>query len=402
MRTIPEPQYYPSPLEMTILILMVAELLAICYLAKRYWERKGEVIPTTWAMILWGTMVGAFAGALTIFYVVMPDPVYIDDPFARANAELPTDPRLRLTLWAFFMWLIPMGYSINILRNSFSAFAVDHIGPLSGPIKDPSEFADARRLALRGDVAGAVAKYRAYDHNKAEALFEAARLLKSEDHFDEAAAMFEEIMKNTPGNRRIWAEACYQLAKIHELAKDNAPEAKRLLRLLLQRAPETRYGELASVDLARLQTIEDILDDGEHVPVAAPDSDPFFNENDIRVRTRTKSVEGPSRRSRQVAPEEDDAPAPTDPFFGGSHLRKASEKLAERLAQNGHSDAPLKPEAKKPAPAKKPAAAKVATTAKAATATKATAAKAAAPKASAAPTKKAAAAKPAAKKKPTA
>jgi tetratricopeptide (TPR) repeat protein len=373
---IPEPQYYPSPLEFTILILMVGELLAIGYLAKRYWERRGEAIPPTVAIVLWGVMVGTFATVLFIFYLATPEPVYIDDPFLRADTPMPVDPRLRLTLWGFFMWLLPMGYYINLFRHSFSSYAVDHIGPLSGAIEDPSEFADARRLALRGDVNGAVAKYRAYDHNKSEALFEAARLLKSEDRFDEAAAMFEEIMKNTPGNRRVWAEACYQLAKLHELGWKNHDEAKRLLRLLLQRAPETRYGELASTDLARLQTVEDILDDGD-VPEPQAEADPFFNSEDVRVR-----LEAPTRRRArnvQNVEEDDDKAPPVDPFFAGTHLRRASEKLAEKAPGNGQAEeAAVKPAAKKPAAkAKAPVAAK--------------------PKAVAA-VKKPAAAKPAAKK----
>lgn len=391
MRMIPEPQYYPSPLEFTILILMVGELLAIGYLAKRYWERRGETIPPTVAIVLWGVMVGTFATVLFIFYLATPEPVYIDDPFVRADTPMPVDPRLRLTLWGFFMWLLPMGYYINLFRQSFSSYAVDHIGPLSGAIEDPSEFADARRLALRGDVNGAVAKYRAYDHNKSEALFEAARLLKSEDRFEEAAGMFEEIMKNSPGNRRVWAEACYQLAKLHEVGWKNDAEAKRLLRLLLQRAPETRYGELASSDLARLQTVEDILDDGEDIPAVAAEADPFFNSDDVRVKAKTKEHEEPParRRTRALVQQDEDDPAPaTDPFFAGTHLRRAAEKLAAKAQDNGHADAA-------PAP-KKPAAAKPA-------ATPAKAKAAAAPKAKpAAAPKKAEAAKAPAAKKPAA
>lgn len=385
--TIPEPQYYPSPLEFTILILMVGELMAIGYLAKRYWERRGEAIPPTVAIVLWGVMVGTFATVLFIFYLATPEPVYIDDPFLRADTPMPVDPRLRLTLWGFFMWLLPMGYYISLFRQSFASYAVDHIGPLSGAIEDPSEFADARRMALRGDVNGAVAKYRAYDHNKHEALFEAARLLKSEDRFDEAAAMFEEIMKNTPGNRRVWAEACYQLAKLHEVGTRNDAEAKRLLRLLLQRAPETRYGELASADLARLQTVEDILDDGE-VPEPQAEADPFYNSEDVRVRPAEPVVR---RRTRNapVVDEEDESMPHVDPFFAGTHLRRASEKLAVRDSGNGHSTESLPAEASEPSPKAKPSPAKPATAKRAAA--KSTPASPAAPK-------KAVAAKPAAKK----
>jgi len=385
--TIPEPQYYPSPLEFTILILMVGELLAIGYLAKRYWERRGEAIPPTVAIVLWGVMVGTFATVLFVFYLATPEPVYIDDPFLRADTPMPVDPRLRLTLWGFFMWLLPMGYYISLFRQSFASYAVDHIGPLSGAIEDPSEFADARRMALRGDVNGAVAKYRAYDHNKHEALFEAARLLKSEDRFEEAAAMFEEIMKNTPGNRRVWAEACYQLAKLHEVGRKNDAEAKRLLRLLLQRAPETRYGELASSDLARLQTVEDILDDGE-APEPPAEADPFFNSEDVRVKSPEPTTR---RRGRtvQVHDEDEESMPQVDPFFAGTHLRRASEKLAARESGNGHSTEPLPDEVKKPAAKAKAAVAKPA-------AAKAKPAASAAPKKAAA---KPAAKKPAAKKK---
>ncbi len=354
MRTIPDPQYYPSPLEFTILVLMVVELIAAGYLARRYYERRGESLPPTLALSLWGLLVGSFCFVLFIFYLSAPDPVYIDDIFLRAETEVPVDPRLRLLLWSFFIWLIPMGYYINLLRHSFSTYAVDHIGPLSGAIEDPSEFADARRMALRGDVNGAVAKYRGYDHNKSEALFEAARLLKSEDRFDEAAAMFEEIMRNNPGNRRAWAEACYQLAKVHELGMGDHKEAKRLLRHLLQRTPETRFGELATMDLARLERMDDNPDEVVPGDVRPPEDDPFFDESDVRV----KPQEAP-RRKAKVDPA-DYSPPSVDPFFAGKHL----EHIAKAVISRGVTlEEPLRAPTKAKRPAA-PAKAKAATNAK--------------------------------------
>ena len=365
MRTIPDPQYYPSPLEFLILLLMVVELIACGYLAKRYYERRGENLPPTVALFLWGLMVGSFCFVLFVFYLSAPEPVYIEDPFLRAETPAPVDPRLRLLLWSFFLWLIPMGYYINLLRQSFSTYSVDHIGPLSGAIEDPSEFADARRMALRGDVNGAVAKYRGYGHNKTEALFEAARLLKSEDRFDEAAAMFDEIMRNNPGNRRAWAEACYQLAKLHEVAYADFKEAKRLLRALLQRAPETRFGELASMDLARLQRMDDGVEEEEHGEVSPPQDDPFFDTRDVRVRgIVANAAEAPQAKRRgKGVPVEDVAP-PVDPFFSGKHLEHLKERVAAQspaIAAEVLSAPSPAPKAKRPAPAKvKPAAKKAA------------------------------------------
>jgi tetratricopeptide (TPR) repeat protein len=353
MRTIPDPQYYPTLLELAILVLAVGELLAIGYLAKRFWERRGETLPPTFALSLWVLLIFAWAGVLGVFYSAAPEVAYIEDPFKRAGANLPVDPRMRHILWTFAFWLLPMGYYINLLRHSFATYAVDHIGPFSGAIEDPSEFADARRLALRGDVNGAVAKYRSYEHNKSQALFEAARLLKSEDRFSEAAELFEEVMRANPGNRKVWAEACYQLAKVYETGFNNAQEAKRLLRALLQRAPETRFGALASADLVRLQTLEEMVGEVDEAEAADIADVPGADYDDTEVHVDDEEDV------------EDDGvvPPPVDPFFAARNSRKQAAKIAAHAGITNFSAdeepaapaaRPRKTAASKSAPAEKP------------------------------------------------
>ena len=382
MRFVPDPQYYPSGLELTILVLMVIELLALGYLVRRYWDRNGEVMPPTVALALWVIMVGTFGAVIAVFAMANPLPEPTADFLDKYTHDRPVDPRIRLLLWGFFFWLIPMGYYISLLRESFGSYGADHLGPMSGAIEDPSEFADARRLALRGEIDRAIEKYRSYEHNRADALFEAARLLKSEDRFKEAAGMFEEIMANSPGNRRVWAEACYQLAKMKEVAFSDPGGAQALLRELLQRAPESRYGELASKDLARLQVLDDdfMNDDEPIAPVAMPKQDPFFSPTDVRV---TSAAEKAALR----VSDEDAAPI-VDPFFALSQQNRAKVMDDPVLVQTdgggNHSKPTRKPAARKPTPA----------------AAKAPAAKALAAKK--APAKKASAKKPVAAKKPAA
>jgi len=367
MRFVPDPQYYPSGLELTILVLMVLELLALGYLVRRHWDRNGEVMPPTIALALWVIMVGTFGAVIAVFAMANPLPEPTADFLEKYSHDRPVDPRIRLLLWGFFFWLIPMGYYISLLRESFGSYGADHLGPMSGAIEDPSEFADARRLALRGEIDRAVEKYRSYDHNRADALFEAARLLKSEDRFKEAAGMFEEIMATSPGNRRVWAEACYQLAKMKDVAFTDPGGAQALLRELLQRAPESRYGELASKDLARLQVLDDdfMNDDEPIAPVVMPKQDPFFSPTDVRVKSAAEKA------ALRMA--DDDGEPIVDPFFALSQQNRAKVVDEASLVQTdgggNHSKPTRKPAVRKPAaaaskvpvakkaPVKKPAAA---------------------------------------------
>jgi len=155
-----------------------------------------------------------------------------------------------------------------------------------------------------------VAAYRSYTENQAAALFEAARLLKSEDRFLEAARLLEEIAERFQGKRRIWAEATYQLAKLREVNLGELKAAMALLRAVMQRASETRFGQLAANDLARLQVLDaSFLDELAGEEDVAP-VDPFFSKGKARFVVPPEDVLSSSTA------DEDEMPVPEqDPFF---------------------------------------------------------------------------------------
>ena len=212
------------------------------------------------------------------------------------------------------------------------------------------------------------------------ALFEAARLLKTEDRYFEAALMFEEIAQRFETQSRVWAEAMYQLAKIKETHLDDRKQAIAVLQKIMGRAPESRFSQLAASELARLNLVdkEYLTELAESELHEAPRHDPFYDTQDIRLGVKAPEGGEPS------APK-DASDVPPDPFF--------TRTIA--MAEEAETAAPAK-RARKPA-AKKPAAAKaVAKKPAAKAAAKKPVAKAAAKK----PAAKTAAKKPAAKKSP--
>lgn len=407
------PVYLPTPMEALILLLVVVELVALGHLLKRHWTDRNETVPFPMALTMWIGMIAAYCAVIYLFYRSVPvgsgvDPKLIvsgADGLERfISAEPVLDRRATVLVWCFLFWIFPMYYYISILRESFAASTVEHIGPMSAHIEDPSQFAAARKLALRGDVDGAVARYLSYSDNKSDAMFEAARLLKSEDRYESAVNMLDHIMREFASDKVVWAEAVYQLAKLKEVAMGQPGEAMDYLRRLLQRAPETRFGELASADLSRLQALSEGFSERADRRAAAsegtgsdakkastpsrptgrteeeiPDADPFY----LAALQRQKAA-----KARQGAVGTATSVRVTGPGTSSGHGNNGAQPPEKEASAEGESPA-RKPAVKKKAPAKKKAAAKK------------PAAKAASKKKSAAKKKAPAKRKTAAKKKST-
>jgi tetratricopeptide (TPR) repeat protein len=238
--------------------------------------------------------------------------------------------------------VIPVAYYTFTVVNSFATRAVDHIGPFSAHIDEPSEFAAARKLALRGDIDGAVSMYRNYRDNQVNALFEAARLLRSEDRFYEAATLFEEIAQRFEDQGRVWAEAMYQLARLKEAHLGERQESMALLKKIIQRAPEGRFAQLAGADIARLHILERAQATDKAPDKAAPGP----------ARPKKTAAE-PAASGGSVADAEEDLEVPVrDPFFvpRTEDEDEAAETASETEAPPA---APVKAPAKKKAAAKK-------------------------------------------------
>ncbi|MCC6145606.1 MAG: tetratricopeptide repeat protein [Candidatus Hydrogenedentes bacterium] len=278
--------YYPKLWEFIDLLAIVLTLCAGGYLLRLRWVREGEPVPTPVALVMW---MGAF---LIYFFVTLT--------FFNTT---PDERKLTILAWCLLFWFVPTGYFSWIVVTSFTERTIDRIGPLSGAIEAPSEFADARRLALRGDLDGAVRLYRTYADAQPSAFFEAARLLKSADRFDESILLFEEARQRFREDGNAWTEATYLLAKLYEVNLGNYPAAIAHFRDILQRFPSSRYGQLAVIDVARLVALQPEvppdLDEEEAVKV-----DPFYDGRDVR-----------NKADREAAKIAVPAGVPPDPFY---------------------------------------------------------------------------------------
>jgi len=382
---------YPTLKELLILSVVIAELVGAGFLIKRRWTARNETVPLSVAVGLW---IGMFLIYFSVVAIVTsirtgelvarhgapaPPEAIVEEldraPQAPRPGELSAmaDPRLQIitTLgWALLLWTIPATYFTWTIVTSLAARNVERIGPFSAKIEDPSEFAAARKLALRGDIDGAVSMYRTYRDNEVNALFEAVRLLKSEDRFAEASEVLKEIENRFHNRSRVWAEAAYQNARLLEGHLGQSREAEARLREILQRAPESRFAQLAGSDLARLQILHGVNwdDDDDDFPVPAPAKKPPKKsgaaatpaKNEAKPPLAEIPPPGPQPEPAPPAPADFVQPVPPqDPFFAAMERRRLKNASEEAAASENSGAAPKKkPAAKKKAPAQKKAPAK--------------------------------------------
>lgn len=358
--------------------------MGVGVLVRSHWSSRNEPMPAVVAALMLVGLVGVFSVLFGIFHFnnppgTTPDPTLVaqgESGITLFNAaEDRHDSRMRFGFWLGIFFLLPFGYYVWNFVDSFAARTVDRIGPMSGSISDPSEYAEARKLALKGDVDGAVALYRSYDASHEDALFEAARLLKGEHRYTEAAETLEEIAKRYYGKLRIWSDAVYQLAKLKEQHLNQPGEAMGHLQTLMQRSISGHYTELATGELLRMQQA---YGDIGVTAAAEGGGDPFYDDEDVRGGTAPTAM-GVEPMDSAVVVEEDDEEAgdsyPTvDPFFQARMKAQTGrlEPLAGKSkgARKKKASAKKKPAAKKKASAKKKAVVKKKAVAKKKTAAK--------------------------------
>lgn len=299
----------PTLLEFLALLGIVACLIYVGHLVKNIWARQNELVPIPVALIM--------ALVMFVVYFVMVTMLY---------NRTGDNQRTNILMWSIFALVAPAAYFGRIIVESFATRVIDQVSPFSLRIEEPSEFAEARKLAIRRDIDGAVKRYRAYLENTDAALFEAARLLKAEDRFAEAAALFQEISERFYGKKVIWAEATYHLAKLKEANLHQAREAMSHLEDILDRTPDTRFGQLAETELTRMRSVYSLEEDGP-VGYAEPAGaeDPFYGERDSETpesKSDDPSHTGNGQRPRRV---HEDIPVPAvDPFYAAI-ARRAEE-----------------------------------------------------------------------------
>lgn len=299
---------FPSFLEFVALVVSVTVIIGVGYLIKKHWLKRNDSVPIPVAMVLWLGSFAAYAFVVYRFY----EHYKVTDP---GNV-------ITIMLWCLVFWVPMAFYYTWTFATSLALRTIDRIDPFSAKIEDPSEFAEARKLAIMGDIAGAVSTYRDYTENQAQALFEAARLLKAENQHLEAVLMFEEIAERFESNMDIWAESTYQLAKIQEISLGEPEAAMENLTHVVSHAPATRYGQLAGAELARLKIMDgDFLDRvaGERelagLPASGRDSGAYEDDS---------------------GDDSDDAFAMADPFYNGPSNNR--NKSPETVVKTEKSD----------------------------------------------------------------
>jgi hypothetical protein len=333
-----EPSYYPHLWELVILLLTMTELLLAGTIARRQWTSQNEVMPVPVAVLLWVLMMGLY-GCTTLSFM------------------LTTEPERKFTLLVYCLGFCipPLLYFTRLVADSVAVRTTDRLSPFGAQIDDPSEFAGARKLAIRGDIDGAVAMYRGYTDNKAAALFEAARLLKSRERLPEAIALYEEVAEHFYGRRRVWAEAMYNIGKIREVNFNDPETAMAIYHQILERTAESRHGQLAGADLSRLQ----VLDKGFIATLTGGDAaarvdDPFYRTRSETPGAATPpAVAGASTRSASPLDDDYDDPAeagaarsevdddlvvpPVDPFLALRNDVGADGTAAKSSAGDGEN-----------------------------------------------------------------
>lgn len=355
MQVVAETGYYPTAWELIVMLGIPGLVLLAGIIVQRKLAGPGMPLPFPIALFMFIGMLASFCVMLTVFSTAEPSVSRMQienaakDGFDYANLPPVENRWVLLGFYCVLAYLAPLGYYINLLRNSYATGIVDRIGPFSARIEDPSEFASARKLALRGDVDGAVQVYRNYRENSCDALFEAARLLKAEDRFAEAAAVFQEISEKFYERRPAWADATYQIAKISEQNLHDITNAAELYRTILKRTPESRFAALAGQDLARLQVVdEEYAEELVDTPKPSVEKDPFYAGRRAAPVKAAAATPAQTPENGSSAEHPNESGAPIDPFFALRDIRRVTPSAAKQAA-TGKKSAAKKPAAKKPA-----------------------------------------------------
>lgn len=308
----------PTLLEFLALVGIVVSLIAVGHLIKGIWSKQNELVPIPVSLLM--TL------AMFLIYFVLVSMLFNRTP----ESQRPT-----LILWSVLALAAPAFYFGRIIVDSFATRVIDQVSPFNMRIEEPSEFAEARKLALRRDIDGAVKRYRAYLENTDAALFEAARLLKSEDRFAEAAVLFQEIAERFYSRKPVWAEATYHLARLQEANLHRPQEAMALLEGVLDRSPDSRFGQLAAPELARMQSLYAIEPGRQESYVEPPDTDdPFYRQRNKQSPGSVSEGEGNGQR-RSAGDTEQPVP-PADPFYAATARQSAERDEGENAAADPH------------------------------------------------------------------
>jgi len=125
---------------------------------------------------------------------------------------------------------------------------------LSSPA--PSRYGKARKRAIEGDIEGALGEFWNYHRRNPKdpgPLLCAVAMFEKHNRFEEAAAVWRDILRVYQDNKTTWGEAALRLADLLEHHLDDSKAAQHLLREIQRRAPYSEPGRLATERLRRKQ-----------------------------------------------------------------------------------------------------------------------------------------------------
>jgi len=304
--------YYPHLEEFISLTCFVLFLLLIGKVIKYILLQRKELSKFPLIFFVWIMVI--------TLYVLFSGYLYL-------NAE--PSHRLIVLGWSLLFWFIPMFYYSFFFVNVVTSQIVEQISPIGDKIEDPSPFANARKLALMGDIDGAIALYRSYKNNQVEALFEIFRLLKSKERHEEAFQTLQEIIENYEDRTSAWIEAKYYQAKIKSAIFKKYNEAIQLYKQILRKRPKTPFHTIASAEIARLQAIcktDSSSADNSDITNTSTKKEAGQNLDDSHVQHFSKE-----QKKRYILAVEDTllgSYVPPDPFFKGD-IKKVMKDMEE-------------------------------------------------------------------------
>ncbi|MCK5863498.1 MAG: tetratricopeptide repeat protein [Candidatus Hydrogenedentes bacterium] len=299
-----------------ILLVVVVELIVGGIFLKRKWLEKHEALP--------------LPAALAMLFLMMSLYVLVGSSLYFSGSEQQRPPIL---FWTFVLY-IPIGiqYALNVV-NAIVWQLTKHVSPVADKILESPALVHAQKLVMAGRIDDAVTAYTSYYEREAPALAEVARLLKSEGKFDEATAIYVNLVKNHQNDRVAWPEAVYTLGKIYETHMGKAAEAIKLYKRLLDEAPESRFTHLAGADMARLMVMDAGFikslqeDDDSEIP-----EDPFYVQHKHFLQQQEKEQDSETNEEQQKVEGEKDIPEVLEDAIAVSDDASISSGTEEKIS----------------------------------------------------------------------
>ncbi len=144
----------------------------------------------------------------------------------------------------------------HLVGEWFGGVTVDAILWKSTVIAKPkSMYGKAFALSMHNDIPGAVRQFKAYfdvDTKEPSPLFYAAEVLAENRDYHGAAHMYLRIMQLFEPQVEVWAGAAYLLAELYHLHLNRPEDARKTLRLMLDKSRNLHLRKLATGQLEML------------------------------------------------------------------------------------------------------------------------------------------------------